>query len=84
MGKDEVICFLCEFDNNKEMVEENKLSEFNDLFVQGEGWDTHQIYGCKGHKYFYVGETKRMWNTEDFRYPDTGNNMLQKIHQKLR
>ena len=78
-GKARVICFLGKFDG----TDTKELLDFDDLFVQGEGWDYHQIYGCKGKKHYLIGNTKKAWNTEDFRYPDSGNDMTTKIEGAL-
>lgn len=81
MGKAEVICFLREFDKNPIVKE---LSDFNDLFIQGEGWDKHNIYGCSEGKYFFIGTTLKEWETEYFRYSDSLRNMSQEIENKLK
>ena len=46
MGKDAVLCFLEHFDLNADLVKEINKSDFNDLFIQGEGYDNHNIYFC--------------------------------------
>jgi hypothetical protein len=85
MGKDMVKCFLSYFDENIEIVNDINTKEFTDLFIQGEGWDKHEIYGVtKDGKYYYLGETKKQWETENFRYDDTGNFMPKKIEDKLK
>ena len=83
MGKSRVICFLEQFDENTKMVELVKSLPFTELFIQGEGTDYHEIYGCDAKGYYYLGKTKEEWSTEDFRYGDTGNDMLAKINESL-
>lgn len=80
MGKFEVICFLKEFDLNPIHKE---LNDFKDLFVQGEGWDKHNIYGVKKGEYFKIGTTLKEWDAEYFRYDDSSINMSLKIQNKL-
>ena len=83
MGKEAVLCFLEHFDLNANLIKEINKIGFIDLFMQGEGWDKHNIYGCTKDKYFLIGTTLKEWETENFRYGDTGNDMLKKIHDRL-
>ena len=85
MGKGMVLTFLRRFDKNKKIVDEINKGKFTDLFMQGEGWDKHDIYGVtKDKKYYILGKTKKVYNTEDFRYPDTGNYIPEKVHESMK
>ena len=84
MGKTQVKRFLDVFDDNTKAIRIINLTGFNDLFIQGEGYDNHQIYGVTSDKkYYYIGDTVKKWDTSDFRYPDTGNDMLAKINRHI-
>jgi hypothetical protein len=70
LGKNETLRFLKELDNNPEMIK--KLKDADEVYMQGEGWDKHDIYMKKGDQHYRVGKTKNVWNTEMFRYNDWG------------
>ncbi len=83
MGTKEVLTFLEKFDKNITLVEAIKAKKLNGLFVQGEGRDHLQIYGQCKEGFFYIGDTLKVWNCEDFRYPDSGNDMFSKIQAAI-
>jgi len=71
VGVDETINFLITLDKNPELAK--KIRDVNPVhaFMQGEGYDNHNIYvETKDEKYFVLGKTKNKWNTEIFRYND--------------
>lgn len=84
MGRDMVYCFLKHFDHNTEIVKVIDRHKFTDLFVQGEGYDKHRIYACTKGKYYLLGETKREWETESFRYDDVPVFVPGMIEKKLK
>jgi hypothetical protein len=82
MGVKMVTTFLRDLDKHPEIAEILNF-EFDDLFLQGEGWDKHDVYGTKDGKYFIVTQTANNWNTEDFRYEDGMHNMCKLVHDAL-
>ena len=81
MGRHQVICFLKEFDQNPVYTQ---LNDFDDLFIQGEGYDKHKILGSKAGKFYFIGDTLKEWETEYFRYDDSSINMNLQISNKLK
>ena len=68
MGTQDIIDFLIRMDKNPELI--NTIEqEAKGAFMQGEGFDNHDIYiRTKNKEYYKLGTTKHKWNTEMFRY----------------
>ena len=78
----ETIDFLSIRDKNPDLVQKIRMSKAVGGFMQGEGWDKHDVYiETKDKKYYKIGKTKNVWNTELFRYGDwkTQSNTLRNI-----
>ena len=66
----DVVLFLKTKDNNPELIAKIKKAKPIEGFMQGEGFDRHDIYIQTKRGFYIVGKTKKVWNTEIFRYND--------------
>ena len=70
LGKEETIKFLTKMDKNPELIKAIRKLKPYEVFMQGEGFDNHDVYVYAKSGYYKVGKTRGVWNTEMFRYND--------------
>lgn len=69
-GKEETIAFLETLDKNQPLADKLRRADIVEAFMQGEGFDRHEVYALTNDGAYRVGKTRNEWNTEMFRYND--------------